>query len=35
VLNDISAEHHHFTPFEKAPASAAAESHAPAGTRSQ
>jgi len=38
VLNDFSAEHHHFTPFEPssvAAASGATESHAPAGTRSQ
>jgi len=38
VLNDFSAEHHHFTPFEPssvAATSAATESHAPAGTRSQ
>ncbi len=32
VLNDVSGEHHHFTPFETA---AATESRAPAGTRSR
>lgn len=34
VLNDVSAEHHHFTPFESDSA-AANETHAPAGTRSR
>lgn len=33
VLNDVSSEHHHFTPFERV--AAATETHAAAGTRSR
>jgi hypothetical protein len=33
VLNDVSGEHHHFTPFESV--AAATETHTPAGTRSR